>query len=201
MGALRGGQVLGPPRRPRLRRLPLGQAATRRQARRPGGGLQARPLLPHAAQHRSRGGLRHGVNTRQTTAGNVHRPNQDLAVVSSCKARASLRLCAGRLLTLSRPRSQPNGGHPIKAVVAGDTLLAEHGVNAERPQAVEDDTSRHRPDLVSTDRLPTTHDHARSEKPLDTPAHTVNGTSGSPTTPARPPSTTGRADPASSASG
>jgi hypothetical protein len=87
----------------------------------------------------------------------------------------------GRLLTLSRPRSQPDGGHPIKIVVADDKRhVVEDQVNAERPQAVEDDTAPNIPSNanVSPSCTDTTQGRARPTNHLDERTHTVNVTEG-----------------------
>ena len=163
--------------KPRPRLLRLGQSRPRRQAGRSCYRPQAgSALLPHAAKHRSHRGVRHSLSD-PTPVGTDGR-DRSLTTPGSSGRQLPPRACLPALvldglLTPSRPRSQPSGGHPIKAVVAGDTQFVEHRVNAERPQAA----TRHLPTRSHPSSSRRTGTRNRPHAPnrgLDAGPHTVN---------------------------
>ena len=99
-------------------------------------GPQARSsLLSHPAQPRPRTRLRDALTI--ISCDGRHRPSRTSGsrgqlLPPACPPASVL----DGLLTTTRSRSQPLGGHSIKIVVADDTDFVEHLGNAGRPQAV-----------------------------------------------------------------
>ena len=142
LGVARGGHVRRPPYLPRPRRLPPGQTAAGRQARRAVGGAQARPRdLPHPPRPRRPGA---GPRPRRT-------PNRRLSwlVIVRAWAPESLMWCGWlpdapvatrRVIThsswtasIERAAAPATCGNPITHHVAGP--WSEHRDKAGRPRA------------------------------------------------------------------
>jgi hypothetical protein len=137
-------------------------------------------LLSHPPSGRPQGGLRHPLSDRPATTGTDG--GKDRSPQTSGSRGCQLPQAAhppapvlDGLITLSRPRSPQHGGHPIKIVVADDTTLVEHRVNAERPQAVTRQSSQPRTVHPRWSQRCVDRPHGDASKAgLDSGPHTVN---------------------------